>query len=94
MGMREYNADNKTTRLVGKWEFRKGGYSNDADLEKSSSRQLPLWANVQRPGQTKGSELRTISLPGRRKVKLPTLPGIFMSKNNTLSTDREGKYYV
>jgi hypothetical protein len=50
MGMREYNADNKTTRLVGKWEFRKGGYSNDADLEKSSARQLPLWANVQRPG--------------------------------------------
>ena len=50
MGMREYNADNKTTRLVGKWESRKGGYSNDADLEKSSARQLPLWANVQRPG--------------------------------------------
>lgn len=50
MGMREYNADNKTTRLVGKWEYRKGGYSNDADLEKSSARQLPLWANVQRPG--------------------------------------------
>lgn len=50
MGMREYNADNKTTRLVGKWEFWKGGYSNDADLEKSSARQLPLWANVQRPG--------------------------------------------
>ena len=48
MGMREYNADNKTTRLVGKWETRKGGYSNDADLEKSSARQLPLWANVQR----------------------------------------------
>ena len=46
MGMREYNADNKTTRLVGKWEFWKGGYSNDADLEKSSARQLPLWANV------------------------------------------------
>ena len=46
------------------------------------------------PRQTKGSELRTISLPGRRKVKLPTLPGIFMSKNNTLSTDREEKYYV
>ena len=39
-------------------------------------------------------ELRTISLPGRRKVKLPTLPGIFMSKNNTLSTDREEKYYA
>jgi hypothetical protein len=50
MGMRKYNADNKTTRLVGKWETRKGGYSNDADLEKSSARQLPLWANVQRPG--------------------------------------------
>ena len=50
MGMREYNADNKTTRLVGKWEPQKGGYSNDADLEKSSERQLPLWANVQRPG--------------------------------------------
>lgn len=50
MGMREYNADNKTTRLVGKWGIRKGGYSNDADLEKSSARQLPLWANVQRPG--------------------------------------------
>ena len=50
MGRREYNADNKTTRLVGKWEIRKGGYSNDADLEKSSARQLPLWANVQRPG--------------------------------------------
>ena len=46
MGMSEYNADNKTTRLVGKWGFRKGGYSNDADLEKSSARQLPLWANV------------------------------------------------
>jgi hypothetical protein len=50
MGMREYNADNKTTRLVGKWGSQKGGYSNDADLEKSSARQLPLWANVQRPG--------------------------------------------
>ena len=50
MGRREYNADNKTTRLVGKWESQKGGYSNDADLEKSSARQLPLWANVQRPG--------------------------------------------
>ena len=35
-----------------------------------------------------------ISLPGRRKVKLPTLPGIFMSKNNTLSTNMEEKYYV
>jgi hypothetical protein len=56
MGMREYNADNKTTRLVGKWEFRKGGYSNDADLEKSSARQLPLWANVQRPGRETNSE--------------------------------------
>ena len=50
VGMREYNTDNKTTRLVGKWEFQKGGYSNDADLEKSSARQLPLWANVQRRG--------------------------------------------
>lgn len=50
VGIGEYNADNKTTRLVGKWEFWKGGYSNDADLEKSSARQLPLWANVQRPG--------------------------------------------
>ncbi len=56
MGMREYNADNKTTRLVGKWEFRKGGYLNDADLEKSSARQLPLWANVQRPGRETNSE--------------------------------------
>ena len=56
MGMREYNADNKTTRLVGKWGFRKGGYSNDADLEKSSARQLPLWANVQRTGRETNSE--------------------------------------
>jgi hypothetical protein len=56
MGMREYNADNKTTRLVGKWEFRKGGYSNDADLEKSSARQLSLRANVQRPGRETNSE--------------------------------------
>ena len=57
MGRREYNADNKTTRLVGKWGFRKEGYSNDADLEKSSARQLPLWANVQRPGRETNSEL-------------------------------------
>ena len=35
---------------------RKGGYSNDADLEKSSARQLPLWANVQRPGRETNSE--------------------------------------
>ena len=56
MGMREYNAGNKTTRLVGKWEFRKGGYSNDADLEKSSARQLSLRANVQRPGRETNSE--------------------------------------
>ena len=50
MGMREYNADNKTTRLVGKWETRNGARLNDADLEKAASRQLPLWAYVQRPG--------------------------------------------
>ena len=56
MGMREYNADNKTTSIVGKWGTRKGGYSNDADLEKSSVRQLPLWANVQRPGRETNSE--------------------------------------
>ena len=34
---------------------------------------------MSRPRQTKGSEWRTISLPGRRKVRTPTLPGIFMS---------------
>ena len=56
MGMREYNADNKTTRLVGKWGTRKGGYSNDADLEKSSARQRQLWANVRHPGRETNSE--------------------------------------
>ena len=43
----------------------------------------PYAANVRAnvtPETDKGSELRTISLPGRRKVKLLTLPGIFMSK--------------
>ena len=31
MGMREYNAGNKTTRLVGKWGIRKGGYSKKTE---------------------------------------------------------------